>query len=337
MLSASLNFSDGTSMMDVTNSVASQMKSGDFSINPVNIINSLINSFTQEFKELSYYIIVFFCIGMLTTILNLMGREFKSGSGEMAFFVCYSAAAATAVKCFTVCLEFSSNVVGNITDFITKLTPLLMTLIITTGKAVSVAAFNPVLSSAIYILSLICNKCILPLASYSVILTIADNIGDNVRISGLCKMMNSSAKWILALSFTLFTGICAIYGFAAPSLDAVSAKTVKFAVGSLVPVVGGFLSETLETVITSGKLMKNSIGAAGMVVMCIICITPILKIATMALIVKISAIVVEPISDRRISMLLSGISSAITVLFAMVATVSVLFVICIGIILAATG
>jgi hypothetical protein len=57
----------------------------------------------------------------------------------------------------------------------------------------------------------------------------------------------------------------------------------------------------------------------------------------MAFTVKISAALVEPVTDSRIYRLLSDISGAITILFGMVATSAVLFLICISIILAMTG
>ncbi len=317
--------------------IALSMREGGFELSPVSLINKFIDICIGEFHDLGSCLIVFFCIGLLTTIVRLLEQNMSSGVSNMAFFACYSGAAATGVRCFSVCLDYASGVIGEMTDFITKLSPMLMTLIVTSGKSISAAAFNPVLSGAVYVISIICHKCILPLASYSVILTITDNIGDNIQLSGLCRLTSSASRWILTLVFTLFTGICAIYGFATPSLDAVSAKTVKFAVGSLVPVVGGFLSETLETVITSGKMMKNTLGSAGLIALCSICIAPIIKIGAMALIIRLSAAITEPVSDIRISKLLGGISSSVTILFGMVATVAVLFLITISIILASTG
>lgn len=317
--------------------IAESVRNGSFQLHPVELFKKIIDMGLGQIHDLSGYLIIFFCLGILSTLVALFGKNSNSNVSNVSFFACYGAAAATAIKCFTICVEYANDAVGEMTDFITKLSPMLATLIIASGKSVSAAAFHPILSAAVYVVSLICHKCILPIASYAVILNVADNLGDHVRLSGVCRLMSSVSKWILALSFTLFTGVCAIYGFSAPSLDAVGAKTVKFAVGSLVPVVGGFLSETLETVITGSKLMKNSVGTAGLIVLCTICAMPVIKIGCMALVVRLSAAVCEPVCDQRISNLLLTVSSTITVLFGMVATVAVLFLICISIILAATG
>lgn len=319
------------------NDIARSMQSGGFSLSPTEILRSGVQIFFSELAELKYYIIMFFCLGAVGAVINLMSDGFKAKVGEMSFFACFTLSAAAAVKCYGVCLEYATSVIADMTDFITKLTPLISTLVITSGKTVSAGAFHPVLMTSVYIVGIICSKCIVPLASYSAVLSVANNISSQVQITGVCRLISSLTKWILALSFTLFTGICGIYGFSAPALDALGAKTAKFAVGSLVPIVGGFLSDTLETVVSGSMMMKNTVGGAGLFVLCGICAMPIIKIGAMALAVRISSAIAEPISDRRISKLLSDISSAITILFAMVVTVAVLFIICVSIVLATTN
>ena len=129
----------------------------------------------------------------------------------------------------------------------------------------------------------------------------------------------------------------AIYGFASPALDAVGARTLKFAVGSLVPVVGGFLSDTLDTVAASGAVVKNAVGASGIIMICIICVTPIIKLAVMQIMFKLISAITEPITDKRISAMLWDMSEAIVAIFGMVVLTAVMFVINICIILRFTA
>ena len=186
-------------------------------------------------------------------------------------------------------------------------------------------------------ISIIVEKCILPLICFSAVLAVAGNISGKARISGFCKVIKSVQKWVMAAVITIFTGISAIYGFTTPALDAVSGKAIKFAVGSLVPVVGSFLSDTLETVISGARLMKNAVGTAGIVIMCMICLAPVLKIGAMQLMLRLTAAVAEPLADKRVSSMLWEISEAVTMIFGTVIMVAVLFMINLSIILAATN
>ena len=222
-------------------------------------------------------------------------------------------------------------------SFITKLSPLFCVTLLSCGGVSSAAAFHPVLSAAVYIITIIIEKCLIPLITFGAVLSIAGNISDKTQLSGFCRIVKSAARWIMAAVITLFTGISTIYGFSAPAIDALGAKTAKFAVGSLVPIVGGFLSDTLETVISGTQLMKNAVGVSGIIAVCAICAIPVLKIGIMQLMLKLTAAICEPITDKRISDMLWEISETVTTVFAMVIMTAVLFIINISIILAVTS
>lgn len=318
------------------NTVVQEVSTGEFSFDIGELINNFFNTVLSEIKENAALIGSFLIIAAISAIVNLI--EFKDrGIAEAAFFACYTMCAGSAIGCFSNILQYAEEVTDSMGDFITKLSPVLTGLLITSGKAASASAFHPVLYGGVYVVTVIVKKCIIPLAVYSSVLSIASNISEQVQISGFCKLIGSISKWILAASFTLFTGICGIYGFSAPALDVLGARTAKFAVGSLVPVVGGFLADTLETVISGSRLMKNAVGTAGLVTLCGICIIPVIKIGVMVFSLKIAGAIAEPITDSRISRLLYDMADAASIIMGMTITITVLFIICISIILAATN
>lgn len=323
---------------DMFNQMVEKTVTGELSLKPENILNMLTDDLLGEIRECADDIMILFIIaaisGIITTLSSSLGNKSTS---EAAFFACFTLMSATAVNCFTTAMEYGNTVVGAMSDFITKLSPLLMLMIATSGKAVSAATFQPVMSAAVYIISVVIEKCLVPLITFSAVLAVAGNVSDKVQLSGFCRVVKSISKWLMAAIITVFTGISAIYGFASPALDAVSGKAVKFAVGSLVPVVGTFLSDTLETVVSGTRLMKNAVGTSGIIVMCVICIIPILKIGVIELMLKLTAAIAEPLADKRISGMMWGVSEAVTTIFAVVVMVAVLFMINISIMLAATN
>lgn len=311
---------------------------GSLSLNPIDIINMLSDDLLGEIRECADDVMILFIIaaisGVITTISSSFGNKSTS---EASFFACFTLMSAAAVKCFSVAMQYGTEVITAMTDFITKLSPLLMLMLAANGKAVSAATFQPVMSGAVYVVSIVIEKCLVPLIAFSSVLAVAGNISDKVQLSGFCKVVKSISKWLMAAIITIFTGISAIYGFSSPALDAVSGKAVKFAVGSLVPVVGTFLSDTLETVVSGTRLMKNAVGTSGIIVMCVICIIPILKIGVIQLMLKLTSAIAEPLTDKRISSMMWEVSESVTTVFAVVIMVAVLFLINISIILAATN
>ncbi len=326
-------FIDG---QDIFNEAVTKMAEGSFKFNIQSIIRDIVNLFLSEVRENSNNLILFFVIGVISSIVGLIEFKDKS-SNDASFFACYTLCAGAAIKLLLNILDYATGIVDALADFITKLAPILTTLLLTSGKAVSANAFHPILSSAVFVVTLIVKKCIIPLCVYASVLSVANNINEQAQISSFCKLISSVSKWILTAVFTIFATVCGIYGFSAPALDVLGAKTAKFAVGSLVPVVGRFLSDTMETVISGSALMKNAVGGAGIFALFTICAVPIMKISVMLLSLRVCTALIEPLADKRISKLLSDISEIVTVIFGMVVTITVLFIICVSIIVSATN
>lgn len=323
---------------DMFTSMAQEISTGSFSLNPVQIFNNIVASVTSEIKSFSVTAAAILVMALLSSTVKTLNTALGDRvSGDTAFFTFFTVISGLALSCFSKALGYGIDVITHMTTFMGKLTPVIIVTLFACCKGASAAAFQPVLSTAVLIVSEIINRCLVPLISFSAVLSVAGNVGDKTGISGFVKIVKSSTKWIMALVITVFTGVNTIYGFASPALDAVGAKTLKFAVGSLVPVVGGFLSDTLDTVAASGAVVKNAVGASGIVMICIICVTPIIKLAVMQLMFKLISAITEPITDKRISAMLWDMSDAIVAVFGVVVLTAVMFTINICIILRFTA
>ncbi len=310
--------------------------SGDFSLNPASIINTAVNTFMKEVKNSQKLIINIVVIAAISGTLNILQFSFgNTQSGEAAFFACFTLVAIALSGLISEVVGYGAEVIKSLTDFTTKIAPVLTISLIASGKVASAGSFYPVLSGAIYVVSVIINQFIIPLVYLSAILGIVNNISKRVQIKNLTNLIKNFSKWILTGILTIFTGINAIYGFSVPVLDAVSLKAVQFTVGSCVPVVGGLVSDTVETVLTGAKLMKNAVGTAGIIAVITICTVPILKLGAIILMLKLAAASVEPLTDKRISGMISDVISPITTVFSMVIATSMLFIISIAIIIGA--
>ena len=319
---------------DIFSNTATEMATGEFSLNPVDVFNNIIASLSEELKSFSVTASSILVMTLLSSTVNTLNSALGTGmSANASFFTFFTVISGLALTCFFKTLTYATEVMGYMTDFMSKLSPVLIVTLFACCKPASAAALEPVLSAAVVIVSEVITRCLIPLITFSAVLSVAGNVGDRNGISGFVKIVKSATKWIMALVITVFTGINAIYGFATPALDAVGTRTLKFAVGSLVPIVGGFLSDTLDTVTASGAVVKNAVGASGIVMLCIICLPPIIKLGIMQMMFKLISAITEPIADRRISGMLWEIGEAFVALFGVVVLTAVMFIINICIIL----
>ena len=79
------------------------------------------------------------------------------------------------------------------------------------------------------------------------------------RIAGTLKWVVTS---ILTVVLLVFVGYLTVSGVIAGSTDAVTVKAAKFTMSSLVPVVGGILSDAAETVLAGAGILKNAVGCS---------------------------------------------------------------------------
>jgi stage III sporulation protein AE len=124
---------------------------------------------------------------------------------------------------------------------------------------------------------------------------------------------------------TSFLGVISIQGVLASSVDGVTLRTARFAMDRFIPIVGGFMSEAIDAVFGCSLLLKNAIGVVGLILILMIISLPILKILSLIFIYKITAALIEPITDKKIVDCLNDMSSLLTVLCATVVSVAIMF------------
>ncbi len=171
------------------------------------------------------------------------------------------------------------------------------------------------------------NQLLLPLVyAYIAACTAYAAIGNE----GL-KRISITLKWIVTSILTAvllaFIGYLTVSGVVAGTTDALMIKATKFAVSSVVPVVGGILSDAAETVLVGAKILKNSIGIFGMLVVLGLCIAPFLELGVHYLVYKFTAALSATVADSRAAGLIDGIGSAFGLVLGMTGACAILLLV----------
>lgn len=322
---------------EVYNKAVLDITSGEMNLNPVNIINSFFKEAFSEITEAKGLLKSILLASVAAGLLRIVSESQGGEAADAAGLACFVLMTGISVEIFGEAVGTGAEIIHTLCGFVTKFEPIFIGLLASCGAIAQAAAFQPVLTASVYILSLLIDKCILPMIYFSAVLGIVNNISTRVEIGTLNKLLQSAAKWMLTGVLTLFSSILAVYGFGTSAMNTVTLKGIKFAVGSFVPVVGGILSDTVDTVLSGTGLLKNAVGTAGMTALVAAAAAPAVKIWIMMILLKITAAAVEPFSDKRITNILISVSEALGTLFSTVIATVMLFVISIGIILMSTG
>lgn len=254
------------------------------------------------------------------------GLENKSVS-QITYYVEYILIVTLIMTNFTSIIEVVRQTIQNLVGFMNSLTPILITLMITTGNITTANVIQPVI---LFLISFIGNgilTVILPLLLVSTVLGIVSNISDKIQINKLSKYFKSSIVWILGIALTIFVGALSIEGTLTSSVDGLTAKTAKAAVSNFIPVVGKILGDAVDTVIGCSAVLKNAVGLVGIIIIIGICILPIIRLSILTISYYLATAICEVIADEKIVKLLEQMAGSFKILLAILFATSTMLLI----------
>lgn len=226
---------------------------------------------------------------------------------------------------FTAVLGLAGKTIDHMVDFSLASLPALTALLTAQGSVVSSALFHPLIVFGINFFGTFIRKVIFPLIFFSAALGLADHFSPHFKVSKLSDLFKDLSMWALGISMTVFIGILTVQGAAGTVADAVSLRTAKYMTGAFVPVVGKILSDAVETVAGASIILKNSIYLTGVVLLLLLTLFPLLKVAAIALIYKLSAALVEPLGEGDLGSCINVMGNSLILIFAALASVGVIF------------
>lgn len=162
-------------------------------------------------------------------------------------------------------LSDTLNVLQAASEFMLVFVPVFAGIIAAMGKAAAASAANTVTLGAAQLFSQLAVNFLVPVCGTVMGLSVTGAIHPELNISKLGELIKKWAVWGLSLLMTVFMSILSAQTFVQNSADSVLIRTAKFAVSNGVPIVGGTISDAVNTVHASLSLLHSSIGTYGIV------------------------------------------------------------------------
>lgn len=303
---------------------------GDF----IEDTGSFIEAFFRLlFAELLKMVPVLASIAVISILCGLIS-QMKSGlmsesTGQVIFFVCFSIVVVLTLVLAVNLTDATKNTVDLLKKQMNFAFPILLTLMAGVGGVVSVKAYQPAIALLSGGVVEIVSNVILPLFIFTLVFSVVGNLSKNVKLGKLTDFFKSSSTTVLAITFTVFTAFLSIQGLTAGTFDGVSIRAAKFATKSYIPILGGYLADGFDLILAGSVLIKNSVGAAGLLLLVCTILMPVLQILGVCLGLKLVAAIVEPVSDARIPVFLTGIAKSMNMLIAAILAVAFMYFICV--------
>lgn len=188
----------------------------------------------------------------------------------------------------------------------------------------------------IFLIEFLILELLLPLIHVYIIVKFLNSLSDEDYLSKLAELMEVIISWTLKTLLACVIGLNVIQGLIAPAIDTVK-RSVLTRGAEAIPGVGDALGGVAEVVLGTAVLVKNGIGMAGAVICIVLCAVPMIQVAVIALMYKLAAALIQPVSDKRMVTCIGSVGEGCQLLIRVVFTVSVLFLLTIAIVAVTTS
>ncbi|WP_317367170.1 stage III sporulation protein AE [uncultured Tyzzerella sp.] len=318
--------------------IARDILSGkSFSFNIYKIINYILKSVFEEVFINSKIIKNVILIGFLAAFFKVLTDSFKNqGVAEIGFYTTYMVISMLLATSFNIVVEILYNTVNSIANIINGTMPILIGLLAMSGASASSTIFSSFILASLGIVSFFIKNIFIPLISGTVILNIINYIMPKEVLNKLIEFL----KWLINFSLrSLAMGlgfIISLQRIGAPILNGVVNKTAKTFI-SFVPVVGDVMTGAIDSIMYFVGILKSGIGIAIVIIIIICAIVPIIKLVALILIYKIAAVLIEPITDTRITSCVDTMGEYTKLVLSSLIIFLILFIFFIVIMLSVTG
>lgn len=222
-------------------------------------------------------------------------------------------------------------------DFIFAFVPAFCIIVATSGNTVTAFSTNTLLLSLAQALNFISENIFLPLSNCFLAVGICSGIRSELNLQQLIFNLKKYLTTAISVCATAFVSILSIKTAVSARVDAIGLRSMRFAINSVVPVIGGAISEGLLSIQAYSSLIKSSVGIVGIIAVLTVFVPPVLNVSFWRLFLSLCRTVSDIFNDRSVSSVLKAFEDSLLIMNVILILSMVTTIISIGILIAARG
>ncbi len=254
---------------------------------------------------------------------------------EISFYIVYMLLLVLLMQSFFILRDISTEVISEMMVFLKVLIPTFTMSMAFSGQITSAAGFYDMTFVLIYGMEWVMQYLIIPSIQIYMVLELMNYLMEEELLSRMTDLLKSSVLWVMKLLFTVVIGINVVQNLLTPVIDTFKTNLISKTAG-MIPGLGTSISAVTEIMVGSGIIIKNGIGLAAVLVLLVLCAGPLIKVGVMAFLYKLLAAIIQPVSGKQLIGCISSAGESSKLLGKVVVTTTVMFLVTIAMITAAT-
>ncbi len=140
------------------------------------------------------------------------------------------------------------------------------------------------------------------------------SLNNMMNINRFINIVNKAVSFVIGFISCGFTGLLSIKGILSSAVDGASAKSIRYLLSSLIPIVGSSISDAYSSLVGSINLIKSSVAVVGIIVILIINIPSLAEGFFYCISYSALSYLSEVMGNDEISGVLRAFSSGIRIL-----------------------
>lgn len=275
-------------------------------------------------------------------ILSALFNNLKSSVNDNESSSLYSTVSALVIS-IILCSELKNTVaiactsISVCSDFMYAFAPAFCVIAACSGNAVSSLSTNAMLLFLAQVLNYISANIFIPLSNAFLALGICSGIRSELNLSGIITMLKKYITTAISVCSAAFVSVLSIKTAVASRADALGLRSVRFAINSVVPVIGSAISEGLLSIQSYSSLIKSGVGIVGIIAVGLVFLPSIIQVAFWRFFLNFSSVIAETFCDKSVSSVIKAFCDALLIMNVILILSMVTTIISLGILVATKG
>lgn len=266
--------------------------------------------FDSVFYELSVIRPIFIKMIVFSLLFSVVHRLLATKNkyiSDVSFLFIYATLMVLLMQSFYLVREIALDGMELLLTFLNALIPTYAATMVFSGNAVSGAMMYEVAFFIVYLVELVMVRFLSPLIHVFILILFLNHMFDEDKLSKLAQFIEIGIGLLLKTAFGLVVGLSIVQSLLSPVKDRLAGNVV-FSGLSSIPGLGNIMGSAGEIILSCGMLIKNSVGALGLILLFVMAVIPVLKIVCFWVMYHFLSIVLQPASDARIVECVSGVA-----------------------------
>lgn len=290
-----------------------------------------------EFRTNKQNLIHILLIAIVAAIFSNFSNVVQSKQiSEVGFYILYILLITLCLNTFRIAMAGVEQDLKNILDFMSVFCPAyFLVMAIAVGSSSAVWFYNLVLL-LIYLSEMLLLRFLIPVIHIYIVVQVMNHMFPEDFLGKMAELLKKFIGWFLKTALGVVVGINLVQGLIGPSVDLVKRNTVTKTLESL-PGLGNIFGGATDIVMGTAVLLKNGIGMAGAAILLLVCAVPLIQMVLLVLLYQLTAAVIQPVSDKRITECISSVGEGYELMMKVLLTTLLMFLLTIAIAASSTS